>query len=85
MKKITFDTVFKTSIMISLVYSLCLLTIIVNNSGVGRYQKDYSNILDTKTGKLYIIDGNDNIYFNKDNKRYIFKDGIIDGKFEESK
>lgn len=72
--------------MVSLVYSLCLLTIIANNSGVGRYQKNYEIILDTKTGKPYMIEGlNGIIYFYKDNKKYISTDGIKDGKFEESK
>ena len=54
MKKITFDTVFKTIIMISLVYSLYLLTIIASNSGVGRYQFIYGGVkIDTRTGELF--------------------------------
>ena len=54
MKKITFDTVFKTIIMVSLVYSLYLLTIIANNSNNGRYQSAQTLFkLDTKTGTIY--------------------------------
>ena len=60
MKKITLDTVFKTIIMISLVYSLYLLTLMANNSSNGRYQgvtsSGVAGVIDTKTGTAHFFD-----------------------------
>lgn len=54
MKKLNFDIIFKVIIMISLVYSLFLLTVIANNSSNGRYQYTGGyGTLDTKTGKFF--------------------------------
>ena len=54
MKKLNFDTVFKSIIMVTLGYSLILLIVIAYNSGIGRYQDNGSlKIIDTKTGKIY--------------------------------
>lgn len=53
MKKLNFDIVFKVISLISLVYSLFLLTVIAKNSGTGRYQTAGNGIIDTKTGVMY--------------------------------
>lgn len=56
-KQLTFDTIFKTVLLLFIGYFLFLLTNIAttvrNNSEVGRYQfdKDGSYVIDTKTGK----------------------------------
>lgn len=56
LRKISFDTVFKTILILFIGYFLFLLTNIAttmrNNSEVGRYQfdKDGSFVIDTKTG-----------------------------------
>jgi len=62
LKKLTFDVIFKTLLLSSIVYFLILLTniaiIMKNNLEVGRYQLDHSGnfIIDTKTGKKIDIE-----------------------------
>jgi hypothetical protein len=57
LRKLSFDTVFKTILILFIGYFLFLLTNIANtmrnNSEVGRYQfdKDGTYVIDTKTGK----------------------------------
>lgn len=57
LRKLSFDIVFKTILILFIGYFLFLLTNIAtsmrNNSEVGRYQfdKDGSFVIDTKTGK----------------------------------
>ena len=56
MKKLNFDIVFKIIILISLAYSLILLTVIANNSTNGRFQGNVGSVIDTKTGTAYYFD-----------------------------
>jgi hypothetical protein len=57
LRKLSFDIVFKTILVLFIGYFLFLLTNIAttmrNNSEVGRYQfdKDGTHVIDTKTGK----------------------------------
>jgi len=57
MKKLNFEKTLRIASLISLFYLLLLLTIIAYNSGNGRYEfkADSPAILDTKTGKIFII------------------------------
>jgi len=62
MKRLTFDMIFKTVILLiamAILYMLyCLLQVIKENSAIGRYQFNNSpdnsvpSVLDTKTGKV---------------------------------
>lgn len=70
MKKLNFDLVFKTIIMVYSLYLLFLLTLIAFNSGSGRYQNNVGErIIDTKTGKIYHYHENQMIDYEKLNEK----------------